>query len=589
MRRLWYIWAAFGLCLAVVLAAMAWISFTALRLERTEARANRQAAVEERVRLALWRMESALTPLITRESARPYFAYAAFYPLERAYTRMFAEIRPDEVLVPSPLLTYRSAEVLLHFQFDPAGKLTSPQAPSGNQRDLAETGYSTHEQITAAAGRLAELAALLDRDALSASLAQVETPGEPIAARASPAAPPPAQARSRLEQQQVLNVIEWRMRAQAQSAAAAGSQWEGSARGQTSLSETPVRAVWLGEALVLARRVRIGRREYLQGCWLNWPHIRNWLRRSVSDLLPGADLKPCLEASGRTYMLAALPVRLLPGAAPRDGPSTYPSPLRMALLIAWGCVLAGALAVGLLLRGAVALSERRAAFVSAVTHELRTPLTTFRLYAEMLAEGMVPDEDKRADYLARLREQAERLSHLVENVLAYARLARAGSAANLETMTLGDLIARMTGRLASRAEQAQMQLVLEDAAAASRTPVRVDASAAEQILLNLVDNACKYAGRATDRRIHLQLDRRGRSALVGVRDHGPGVSRAEARALFRPFRKSAADAAASAPGVGLGLALSRRLARRMGGDLRIDHSVGHGACFMLALEPAGRE
>lgn len=68
MKRLRYIWAAFGLCLAVVLVAMAWISFTALRLERVEAQANRRAAVGERIRLALWRMESALTPLVTRES-----------------------------------------------------------------------------------------------------------------------------------------------------------------------------------------------------------------------------------------------------------------------------------------------------------------------------------------------------------------------------------------------------------------------------------------------------------------------------------------------------------------------------------------
>lgn len=115
----------------------------------------------------------------------------------------------------------------------------------------------------------------------------------------------------------------------------------------------------------------------------------------------------------------------------------------MSLLIAWACVLLGAAAVVLLLRGAVTLSERRGAFVSAVTHELRTPLTTFRLYAEMLAEGMVADENKRAGYFSRLREQADRLSHLVENVLAYARLARGRSDCRPQILTLGELIGRM--------------------------------------------------------------------------------------------------------------------------------------------------
>jgi signal transduction histidine kinase len=72
-----------------------------------------------------------------------------------------------------------------------------------------------------------------------------------------------------------------------------------------------------------------------------------------------------------------------------------------------------------------------------------------------------------------------------------------------------------------------------------------------------------------------------------VRDHGPGISSDEAKALFKPFRKSAKHAAESAPGVGLGLALSRRLARQMGAVLRVDTSVGEGACFELILPVTG--
>jgi len=68
-----------------------------------------------------------------------------------------------------------------------------------------------------------------------------------------------------------------------------------------------------------------------------------------------------------------------------------------------------------------------------------------------------------------------------------------------------------------------------------------------------------------------------------VRDHGPGISGAASRRLFRSFSKSAHDAANSAPGVGLGLALSRRLARDMGARLRLDKTVTDGACFVLAL------
>ena len=103
----------------------------------------------------------------------------------------------------------------------------------------------------------------------------------------------------------------------------------------------------------------------------------------------------------------------------------------------------------------------------------------------------------------------------------------------------------------------------------SQANVRVDLSVVDQILSNLVDNAIKYAGSAADRRIHLEVEPAGRWLALIVRDHGPGLPPGVIRTLFRPFSKSAHDAAHSAPGVGLGLALSRRLARALGGDLRL--------------------
>ncbi|MCX5677204.1 MAG: ATP-binding protein, partial [Planctomycetota bacterium] len=113
--------------------------------------------------------------------------------------------------------------------------------------------------------------------------------------------------------------------------------------------------------------------------------------------------------------------------------------------------------------------------------------------------------------------------------------------------------------------------------------VRADPSAVEQILFNLVDNACKYAAGAADKRIHLVARAAGDRAALEVCDHGPGLSARDARRLFRPFSKSARDAAHSAPGVGLGLALSRRLAREMGGDLVLIPRPADGACFAVSL------
>jgi signal transduction histidine kinase len=207
------------------------------------------------------------------------------------------------------------------------------------------------------------------------------------------------------------------------------------------------------------------------------------------------------------------------------------------------------------------------------------------MYAEMLAEGMVPDVQQQHHYLATLRSEATRLTHLVENVLAYARLERGRTAGRIEPTELADLIEGARARLAAHAEQSGMTLALEADGVAKygATTVLANRSAVEQVLFNLVDNACKYAGTAADKRIQLAVGSHGRLATISVADHGPGLSAAVRRRLFHSFSKTAEEAAASAPGIGLGLALSRRLARDMGGDLRLDENAAVGARFVLSL------
>ena len=587
MRHPWQTWLTFALCLLVVLAAMGWMSLTALRLDRARALAHQQAAVEENVRLALWRMDSSVSPLIARENARPYFAYSPFYPAGRAYTRMFAEIESGEVLLPSPLLTELPPGVVLHFQFEPDGSLSSPQVPTGNMRDLAEARYTNQERITQAADRLAKLRELVKGDVL---LAHLKAPTLEVSAaiRIQEGAPGPPPRVSQYDQVARSNV-EWNARQQEQQKAQVTAQNESAnpALLNTKVSDDLMKPVWIHGVLLLARNVTVDSRSYIQGCWVDWPGLRQSLLDGVKDLLPAAKLEPVTTGlrDKAERQLAALPVRLLPGEFPA-GDGNGPSPIVLSLAVAWVCVLLAAGAVVMLLVGAVSLSERRGAFVSSVTHELRTPLTTFRMYTEMLEADMVKDESKEKQYLKTLRTEAERLGHLVENVLAYARLESGRARGRIETVTLDELVDTSRELLSARAKQSGMELVVELDEDAAKTPVRADTAAVEQILFNLVDNACKYAASASDRRIHVKPGRKDGGGVIRVCDHGPGIPRTEARRLFRPFRKSARDAANSAPGVGLGLALSKRLARQMNGELHLDSSVPSGACFVLELPSA---
>jgi signal transduction histidine kinase len=416
MRRLWKTWFQFAVCTALVLAAMAQVSLTALRLDREQAERERHERCEDVIRLALLRMETHLTPLVGREGSRAMREYAPFYPARNARTRSFAWIREGEVLIPSPLLLRTSPDVLLHFQFAPDGTVTSPQAPSGPLRAIAVAQYGRPPPIQVFESRLQKVRDLFEYEPL---LARLRNPylqaGRPSRmARASrdrrQREPPLAATQARIEElrqrkrtvQEALPQFDPDQRGQ-RGDANARSERVGSGL-STERAMTPFLA---DNELFLARWISQEEGEYVQGCWIDWQGLRERLRHSIRDLLPDADLalhptsftqNPFELQRQNIWPLAAIGnIRLIPGHVPLEA-STRVSAIELSLIFAWVCMLAAAAAVGALLHGAVSLSERRAAFVSAVTHELRTPLTTFRMYTEMLSDDMVPDGPQRRRY-----------------------------------------------------------------------------------------------------------------------------------------------------------------------------------------------
>ncbi|NTX01196.1 sensor histidine kinase KdpD [Myxococcus sp. CA040A] len=585
MIRSWRVWLAVSACLLLALAGVVWLSVFALRLDRTDRQARESAAREENVRLALWRLDSELLPLVARESAVAVESYAAVAPARGILDGQRRPLARGQAWVASPLLSGPPEHVLLHFQMGPDGEVSSPQVMEPELRSLA---HLAHPGVDADVlrERLERVSLLLRSANVREALAmRAPSDGEPVARRASG--------------NKLGDALQWTKNAsefdaRSRSARQAASQnlvgYGNMAPAENVAAREVVeemRAIWVGDALLLGRRVQVDGQEYLQGCWLDWPALQRWLQGKVEDLLPGATLEPVKgseTAKGEGRLLASLPVRLVPGAAPgEEGSSGALSSLPLVLMVAWSGVVLAGVAVVSLLGGVMSLSERRGAFVSAVTHELRTPLTTFRMYTEMLSAGMVPDAERRQEYFDILHREAERLSHLVENVLAYARIERGRTPARLERVAVGTLLSRMEERLSQRALQAGMSLCVEVPA---DVVVLTDPSAVEQVLFNLVDNASKYAASAVDKRILVQLERRGATVGLVVRDHGPGVDVATARKLFEPFSKSVQTAAKSAPGVGLGLALCRRLARSMRADLRHERVRGRGARFVLWLPAA---
>lgn len=566
-------WLVLTGALVLLAAVMTGITIRVLSLEHERVAAEQREAHEGQVRLALWRIDTEVAPLLSQEIV----AVAAL-----------AEAPDSAARVPAP------PEVRARFVVPSHGPLRVLPTDDGSHDE-------THE---------AALARMLDGvDLWEAAPAPAEGDGKLLD---NPSATSEAmqQALERgkpsgdfygVEQQTYRNAAELSSRMRviddnvtAYRSTLVANSLANSLGGETLEAEGlalvggPARPLWLGEELVVIRRVTTADGPQLHGSWLDWPRLRERLLGQVHDLLPAAALERARpRQDDGPHLLATLPVRLEPGDPPAL--ELAKSPLGASLVLGWLGALAAALAMVVVLRSALALSERRAAFVSAVTHELRTPLTTFRMYAEMLEEGMV-SPDKRSRYVGTLRREADRLGELVENVLAYARIESDRAPLAWQTLAVGPLVERVRERLEERSRAGGLELDVEIERGLEDVTVRVDPAAVEQILFNLVDNAAKYApSRGAPEpgpRIELRARAAGRGRVaLAVRDHGPGIDATEREAIFEPFAKGRAHASGTEPGVGLGLALSRRLARQLGGELRVE-SAEPGARFVLTVPRA---
>jgi signal transduction histidine kinase len=232
------------------------------------------------------------------------------------------------------------------------------------------------------------------------------------------------------------------------------------------------------------------------------------------------------------------------------------------------------------MRAQVKLTEQKDDFISAVSHELRTPLTSIRMYAEMLEKDWVKSQDKTRQYYRAMRQESERLSRLIENVLDFSRIQK-GRKQYLFTMgDLNDCVKNVVEVMRSYAAEAGFTIELD---LAKLAPMTFDSDAVTQIVVNLLDNAVKYAGNADDKTIIVRTFRQGHLAVIEVEDHGPGIPHKLQDKVFDVFYRCEAEATRQTKGTGLGLALVSKFAQAHNGFAELLTAKPHGAIFRISL------
>ena len=224
-------------------------------------------------------------------------------------------------------------------------------------------------------------------------------------------------------------------------------------------------------------------------------------------------------------------------------------------------------------------ARQKTSFVSSVSHELKTPLTSIRMYAELLAADRIKTPEKKKQYLQVIVTESQRLTRLVNNVLDFSRLEQGRKNYHLEKLDMTVLLYETIEAHSLRIKKAG--LVLKEDIPDENIIVEIDRDALEQVMLNLVDNAIKYASEGKELTIALKV--RKEYCELQFADRGPGVPSAHRDNIFKKFHRVDDSLTAKKPGSGLGLSIARRLLRDLGGDLLYKPRGGEGSCFIVLI------
>ena len=229
------------------------------------------------------------------------------------------------------------------------------------------------------------------------------------------------------------------------------------------------------------------------------------------------------------------------------------------------------------------LDELKSEFVSMVSHELRAPLTNINGSIELLLEGNAACYDpEHRELLQIMSEQSARLTRLVQGILNVNRIEAGQLVLQPQPFNILGLIEKVIDVWKTRG--AGNRFVRPNLV--NLPSVWADRDRTEEILFNLIDNAIKYSPEEAPINVQARAD--GRFVYVAVSDRGMGIPQEELGRIFEKFHRVDRKDAMESYGHGLGLYICRQLVQAMGGQIRVESTLGEGSTFQFSLPLAGR-
>lgn len=231
----------------------------------------------------------------------------------------------------------------------------------------------------------------------------------------------------------------------------------------------------------------------------------------------------------------------------------------------------------------VEVDKLKSEFVSTVSHELRTPMTSIKGYADLMLMGAAgPMTEPQSQYLQVIKNNADRLHMLVNDLLDISRIETGKTGLDLRPLDVPQIIDQVVkGHVNGRIQHESRTLQVKTEIAPSLPLVNADHARITQILTNLLDNALNYTpdngkiiikARATHSYVH-----------ISVQDSGIGIAKENLHKIFDRFYRVEDSNVQRIPGTGLGLAIVRSLIEMHGGRLEVESKLGIGSTFTFNL------
>ncbi|GAB4193478.1 MAG: hypothetical protein OHK0022_08420 [Roseiflexaceae bacterium] len=247
-------------------------------------------------------------------------------------------------------------------------------------------------------------------------------------------------------------------------------------------------------------------------------------------------------------------------------------------LLGEGDTRTGALAMLQDLRALRQAERLKSDFVALVSHELRTPLTAIQGCVQtLLHAGDPPSAARSREFLHIIAEQGERLQELIDNLLSLSQVEAGALKLRRETVQVQEVICSALRQLHDRLSELRVESDLPD----TLPPVSADARRIEQVLLNLLDNARKFAPAGS--LLTVKAVAHEHLVRISVCDQGPGVPAQARERIFERFYQIEQPATRNVGGSGLGLAICKAVVEAHGGQIGVEGSPGGGATFWFTL------